>query len=113
MTEEQPKKSAAQIRAEKRRQRILGRGAAGAAQISGDRIAPGLDFPHPGKDSSGIGNEEFEKQIEKIMANAPNNGGKRNLATSQNHLVKNRLPSYNQVIFNDSWGYYGPIQPLL
>ena len=90
MTEEQPKKSAAQIRAEKRRQRILGRGAAGAAQISGDRIAPGLDFPQPGNNTSGIGNEEFEKQIEKIMANAPNNGGKRNLATSQNPMVNKK-----------------------
>ena len=90
MTEEQPKKSAAQIRAEKRRQRILGRGAAGAAQISGDRIGPGLDFPQPGNNTSGIGNEEFEKQIEKIMANAPNNGGKRNLATSQNPMVNKK-----------------------
>merc|ERR1712037_515304 len=86
MSEEQPKKTPAQIRAEKRRARILGRGAAGASQISGDRIAPGLDFPQPG--SSSAGNEEFEKQIEKIMANSTCDGTKRNLATSPNPMVK-------------------------
>lgn len=88
MSEEQPKKTPAQIRAEKRRARILGRGSAGASQISGDRIAPGLDFPQPGTASTGAGNEEFEKQIEKIMANSTCDGTKRNLATSTNPMVK-------------------------
>jgi len=90
MSDEQLKKTPAQIRAEKRRARILGRGSAGASQISGDRIAPGLDFPQPGTGPTGAGNEEFEKQIEKIMANSTCDGTKRNLATSPNQMANSR-----------------------
>jgi len=91
MSDEQPKNTPAQIRAEKRRARILGRGNAGASQISGDRIAPGLDFPQPGTSapSTNAGNEEFEKQIEKIMSNSTCDRTKRNLATSPKSMVKN------------------------